>query len=135
MSGSTVKNHISFKKLFEYSVIRKTSYQSWFLVSQRVLPQVCLLQHSRHHQRKLIFQITLQQSCQAIMWIDKYGETRILMKTSQELLYEPTKIPKSNKNKNHEQVRETGIIPTYGNGCKISVNLVDEKVLEHRGRL
>ena len=45
------------------------------------------------------------------------------------------KSPKSNKNKNHEQVRETGIIPTYGNGCKISENLVDEKVLEHRGRL
>ena len=30
---------------FEYSVIRKTSYQSWFLVYQRVLPQACLLQH------------------------------------------------------------------------------------------
>ena len=44
-SGSTVKNHISFKTVFEYSVIRKTSYQTWFLVCQRVLPQACLLQH------------------------------------------------------------------------------------------
>ena len=34
MSGSTVKNHISLKTVFEYSVIRKTSYQSWFLVYQ-----------------------------------------------------------------------------------------------------
>ena len=44
-SGSTVKNHISLRTVFEYSVIRKTSYQSWFLVYQRVLPQACLLQH------------------------------------------------------------------------------------------
>ena len=49
------QNHISL----EYSVIRKTSYQSWFLVDQRVLPQACLL----HLQRKFIIQITLQQSC------------------------------------------------------------------------
>ena len=55
MSGSTVKNHISFKKVFEYSVILKNSYQSWFLVYQRVLPQACLLQHLWHLQgRKLI---------------------------------------------------------------------------------
>ena len=44
-SGSTVKNHISFQTVFEYSVIRKTSYQSWFPVYQRVLSQACLLQH------------------------------------------------------------------------------------------
>ena len=40
-----VKNHISSKTGFEYSVILKTSYQSWFLVYQRVLPQACLHQH------------------------------------------------------------------------------------------
>ena len=45
MSRSTVKNHISLKTGFEYSAIRKTSYQSWFLVYQRVLPQACVLQH------------------------------------------------------------------------------------------
>ena len=33
-------------KNIDYSVIRKTSYQSWFLVYQRVLPQACLLHHS-----------------------------------------------------------------------------------------
>ena len=44
-SGSMIKNHISLKTVFEYSVIRKTWYQSWFLVYQRVLPQACLLQH------------------------------------------------------------------------------------------
>ena len=38
MNGSTVKNHISLKTGFGYSVTRRTSYQSWFLVHQRVLP-------------------------------------------------------------------------------------------------
>ena len=45
MNGSAVKNHISLKTVFEYSVIRKTSYQTWFLVYQRVLPQARLPQH------------------------------------------------------------------------------------------
>ena len=34
----------------------------------------------RHLQRRLIIQITLQQSCQAKVWKGKYGETRILLK-------------------------------------------------------
>ena len=41
-SGSTVKNRISVNMVFEYSATRKTSYQSWFLVYQRVIPQACL---------------------------------------------------------------------------------------------
>ena len=44
-SGSTVKNHISLKKVFGYSAIRRTSFVWWFLVYQRVLPQACFLQH------------------------------------------------------------------------------------------
>ena len=39
-----LKPHL-MKTVFEHSVIRKTSYQSWFLVCQRVLPQACLRQH------------------------------------------------------------------------------------------
>ena len=61
-------------------VIQKTSFRSWFQACHRVLPQARLLQHPRHLQGKLIIQITLQQSCQAKVWIDKYGETRILLK-------------------------------------------------------
>ena len=34
-SGSTVKNHFSLKTVSGYSVIRKTSFRSWFLVCQR----------------------------------------------------------------------------------------------------
>ena len=40
MSGSTVKNHISLKTVFEYNVTRRTSFQSWFQACQRVLPPV-----------------------------------------------------------------------------------------------
>ena len=39
MNGSTVRNHISLKTVFGNSAIRKTSFRSWFLVCQRVLPQ------------------------------------------------------------------------------------------------
>ena len=54
-SGSPVKNHISLKTVFGYSATRRTSFRSWFLVYQRVLPQACLLQHPWHLQgRKLI---------------------------------------------------------------------------------
>ena len=50
-SGSTVKNHISLKTVFGYSAIRRTSFRSWFLVCQRVLPQACPLQHPGHPSR------------------------------------------------------------------------------------
>ena len=54
-SGSTVKNHIPLKTVFGYSATQRTSFRSWFLVYQRVLPQACPFQHSWHFQgRKLI---------------------------------------------------------------------------------
>ena len=54
-NGSTVKNHISLKPVFGYSAMQRTSFRSWFLVYQRVLPQACFLQHPWHIQgRKLI---------------------------------------------------------------------------------
>ena len=93
------KNHISSKTVFGYSATRRTCFRSWFLVYQRVLPQACPLQHQwhlrgrkliilrlpqarlPHHpwhlQRRLIIQITLQQLCQAKVWLDENGETRM----------------------------------------------------------
>ena len=44
--------------------------------------------------------------------------------TSEELLNKPTKTPKPNKNENHEQVRETRVIPTYRNCCKNSERIL-----------
>ena len=44
-NGSTVKNHISLETRFGYSATRRTSFRSWFLACQRVLPPVLPLQH------------------------------------------------------------------------------------------
>ena len=37
-----IKNHISLKTVFGYSATQRTSFRSWFLVYQRVLPQAHL---------------------------------------------------------------------------------------------
>ena len=44
LSGSTVKNHISLKKGFGYSAIRRTSFRSWFQACHPVIPPVLILQ-------------------------------------------------------------------------------------------
>ena len=84
MSGTAVKNHISFKMVFEYSVIRKISYQSWFLVSLK-LPQARLLQHPRLLQRRLIIQITIQQSWSSESVDRQVREDPYSSETSEEL--------------------------------------------------
>ena len=47
MSGSTVKNHISFDTGFEYNVMRRTSFRSWFQACHRVpsflLSEICMV--------------------------------------------------------------------------------------------
>ena len=123
MSGSTVKNHISFKIVFEYIAIRKISYQSWFLVYLQLL-QARLPQHPRLLQiRKLIIQITIQQSSQVKVWKDKHGETRSLLK-HQKSCY--TNQPKF---QNQIKMRITNIyggirVQTYQNGCKNSERIL-----------
>ena len=85
-SGSTVKNHISLKTVFGYRAALRTSFRSWFLVHQRVLPQACFLQYPWHLQgRKLIILRLPQaclphqpwhlQQCQAKVWLDKHAGT------------------------------------------------------------
>ena len=80
-SGSTVKNHVSLKTVFGYSVIRKTSFRSWFLVCQRVLPPVFPLQHPWHlsgrkrlPQGRLLHQPRHFQLCQVIVRLE-HGKT------------------------------------------------------------
>ena len=86
MNGSTVKNHITLKTVFGYSVIRKTSYLSWFLVYQQVLPQAFPLQHPWHRQGRKLIMLHLPQArllhqpwhlklCQATVRLE-HGETR-----------------------------------------------------------
>ena len=129
---STIKNHISFKMVSEYSATRTMSYQSWFLVYQRVLPQACPLQHPRHIQRKLIIQITLQQSCQAKVWIDKYRETRFLLKHQKSCCMNQPKFQNQRK-KNHEQVRGDRYYSDISEWLQeFRQNLVDERVPENK---
>ena len=128
MNGSTVQNHISFKMVFEYCVIRKFSYQSWFLVYLQ-LPQARLLQHPRLLQvRKLIIQIAIKQSSQVKVWIDKHGDTS---ETPEGLFREPTEVPKPNKNENHEQVRGSPCSDIPEMLQEFREILVDDGVPEH----
>ena len=129
MNGPSVKNHISLKMVFEYSVIRKTSYQSWFL-NYLQLPQARLLQHPRLLQvRKLIIQISIQQSSQVKMWIDKHGETRTLVKCQKSCYMNQPKSPKP-KNEDHEQVRRSPYSDTPEWLQEFRENLVDDRVPE-----
>ena len=88
MNGSRVKNDTSLKTVFGYSATQRTSFRSWFLVYQRVLPQACLLRHPWHLQGKKLIILCLPQArlphqpwhlqlCQATVWLDKIGETRV----------------------------------------------------------
>ena len=123
MTGSTVKNHISPKMVFEYSAIRKTSYRSWFLVYLQLL-QVRLPQHPRLLQvRKLIIQITIQQSSQVKVVIDKHGETGSLLKHQKSCYMNQPKSQNQIKMRITNRYEETRI-QTYQNGCKNSKRIL-----------
>ena len=128
MSGSTVKNHVSLKTVFAYSATRKTSYQSWFFVYLQLL-QARQFQHPRLLQvRKLIIQITIQQSSQVKVWIDKHGETRSLLKHQKSCHMNQPKSQDQIQNEDHEQVRRNPCsdIPEWLQ--EFRENLVDERV-------
>ena len=120
MSGSTVKNHISLKMVFDYNAIRKISYRSWFLVHLQLL-------QARQHQhpwllqvRKLINEITIRQSSHVKVWIDKHRETRSLQKHQRSCYMNQPKSPNQIKMRITILSGKTRSIPTYWNGCKNS---------------
>ena len=113
----------SLKTVFGYSATQRTSYQSWFLVYQRVLPQACFLRHQWHLRRKLIIQITIQQSCQAKVWIDKYGETRTLLKHQKRCYMNQPKSQYQTKMRITNRYGEA-CIPTYQKGCNNSERIL-----------
>ena len=117
------KNHISLRIVFEYSEKLKISYLSWFLVYLQ-LPQARLLQHPRLLQvRKLIIQITIQQSSQVKVWIDKHGETRSLLKHQKSCYMNQPKSQNQIKMRITNRYLEARI-PTYQNGCKNSERIL-----------
>ena len=104
MNGSTVKNHISLKTVFGDSATRRTSFRSWFLVYQRVLPQA----------ETRAGQITIPRLCQVNMWIEKHGVTRYINQQK----------PPNKKKRITIKNRETRAIPKYLNGCKNSETIL-----------
>ena len=109
--------------VFDYSAIRKISYQSWFLVYLQLL-QAHLLQHPRLLQVwKLIIQITIQQSSQVKVWIEKHGETRSLLKHQKSFYMNQPKSQNQIKMRITNRYWET-IIQTYLNGCKNSETIL-----------
>ena len=87
----------SHLKWFSNIVIRKTSFLSWFLVYQRVLPQACPLQHSRQPSKEIDHSdhppaIVSSESVDRQVRRDPYSSV-----TSEELLNKPTKIQKKSK--------------------------------------
>ena len=120
MSGSTVNNHIPLEMGFEYSAIRKNSYQSWFLVYLRLLqastsstPSCQEIDHSDHHPA-----IESNESVDRQARGDPFTS-----ETPEELLHKPTKIPKPRTMRITIRYVQTRI-QTHQNGCKNS-----EKIL------
>ena len=116
--------------VFEYSAIRKISYQSWFLVYLQLF-HAHLLQHPRLLQVwKMIIQITIHQSSQVKLWIDKHGQTISLLR-HQKSFY-------MNQPKSQNQIKMRITNRYLGNHCsdipdwlqEFRENLVDERVLD-----
>ena len=116
MSGSMVKNHISFKTGFGYNATRRTSFLSWFQACQRVRPPVLISQLQGHLQDRRVIVLHLlqarlrhQQQHQAIMRLEKERiefkvtplqclcQLWLTIERSNPLWTKPIKIPKTHK--------------------------------------
>ena len=104
----------------------------WFF--QITFQQSCQARVSidKYGETRIQGRITIQQLCQLKVWIDKYGETRILLKHQKSCWIKQLKSQNQIKMRITNRYGETRIIPTYRNACKNSENLVHERVPEHR---
>ena len=122
MSGSTVKNLISFKIVLEYNAIRKirTGRGSWFIYNSFKLVNLNIMTPSG---KELIIQITIQQSSQVKVWINKHRETRSLLKHQKSCYMNQPKSQYQKKRGSRAGTRGNRI-PTYQNGCKNSERIL-----------
>ena len=104
---SAVKNHIPSEMAKELIAIFRTVYHLWFLVCQRVLPQLhlhLLLHHfhhrSQHRPTEIQYRRTdtpkIQYQKEVEVWVESFGETRCMS---------PQK-PKTLKNGNQKKYKE-----------------------------
>ena len=128
MNGSTVKNHISLNTVFEHSATQRTSFLSWFLVYQRVLPQACPLQHPCSRQEidhptsspssstsptmtssTVSSDSVIRRAREDLCGTDSYpvavSRKHVERRARRNLLTKPTKNPKPNKNEDHDLER------------------------------
>ena len=139
MSGSTVKNHISFKNSIRIQCITEnfvpivglglSTTSSSSSTSSLTIPskEIDHLQQSCQakvwidkYGKTRMGQITIAQSCQVKVWKGKYGETRILLKHQESCWINQPKPQNQIKMRILDRYGETRIIPTYRNGCKNS---------------
>ena len=152
MNGSTVKNHFSLKTVFGYSATRRTSFRSWFLVCQRVLPPVFPLQLQWHLQSRRLIILLLPQVhllhqlwlCHATVRIEqrqtcagtdsdgiRFKFTCWTERTGRLVDQANQKSKTKKKNENHEKERGDPLyfeIPEWLQ--EFRENLVDDEILE-----
>ena len=126
-TGSAVKNHISPEMTEELIAIYRTMYHSWFLVYQRVLPQLHLHQllHHLHHTIPYLMSIDIlkiQYQKEGEVRVESFGESRCMKPQKPK-----TKIKMRNAKKYKEIYRMTCLIG-YRNSAKIWLM----KVLQQR---
>ena len=133
MSGSTIKNHISFKTSFEYNLMRRSSFRSWFQACHRVLHPVLIIQRPRHLQDRRGFvlhflQVRLlhQRQHQVIMRLEK---ERIELISPQCLCQVSMLMIELGHPLSADSGRASSEIPEWLQ--EFRENLVDDEILEH----
>ena len=109
-TGPAVKNHVSPKRRRELIAIHRTMYHLWFLVYQRVLPQLHLhlLLHDLHHRIPYLMStdtLKIQYPKGTEVWMRSYGETRCMKPQKPK-----TKIKMENQKKYKEMYRMNFLI-------------------------
>ena len=146
-------NTSHLKTAFGYSATRRTSFRSWFLVCQRVLPPVFPLQHpwpSRHEIDHPTSSSSSSTSPTTTVSSDSETEERenlcgidscpvtvsskhVIRKERRDLLTEPTNNPKPNKNEDHDLQWGDPLISEIPEWLQeFRENLVDDRVPERK---
>ena len=119
-----VKNHVSFKMVFGYNAIRRTTYQSWSPVYRQLLLRRAHQQLRNHYRRKVQVPHLFKQQLKLRVQMSKYGVTCRLTQ------------PKTKNPINVWTMSRYGAtrhFPKHLNGCKNSESILwMERVPEHR---
>ena len=150
MSGSRVKNHISFKTVFGYNATQRTSFRSWFLgfpSSTSMTPSRQEIDHPTSSSSSstsptmtsstVSSDSVIRRARGDLCGTDSYpvsvSSKHAERREREHLLTKPTKNPKPNKNEDHELEMKDLLnsdIPEWLQ--EFRENLVDDRVPERR---